>query len=409
MIESPSRRFLLPAALAWSTVALGIAEWTVGSGLAFRPFLAIADPRVGPAGFGALAAHGILCADDRRKRLVLRVGALLEIVRFVFLARAGIRLDVIAFSVGYGFFVAALIDFLFHHEWRSAAIASLVPIGMASAPLGLNGVVRQLTPLTFDGALYALDGTLRIPFSRVAGEVVDRIPALRAMSLIVYATLPGAIAAGLAYEEYNYRRGLLRGVGVNLLLAYMVSGTLAALLYVICPGTGPYHAFPNSFPSGLPDPASVPLGLAEFAPLSPRNAMPSLHFAWAVLLWRSLRGARRSLRVAAGTYVLLTIVATIGSGEHYVVDLIAALPFVVALEAATSHRFVPLYRRMVAFSVGMFFFAAWIILVRLAPSVVPFLSAHAELVWVLTLVTVLSSATVALRLGIIPVARESRL
>jgi hypothetical protein len=390
-------RILLPLALLWSVIVLGVVEWTVGSGLAFRPFFALADPRVGPAGFGALVVHAILCPTDRRKKIVLRTGVALEAARILLLLQRGIAPDVIAFSAGYGFFAAAVADFAWNREWRSAALASLVPIGMASAPLGLAGIVRRLTASTYDGALYALDATLRLPISQGFAGWMAALPPLRALSLITYAALPGAIAAGLAYEEYNYRRGVTRGVGVNLLLAYTLSGSLAAVLYIICPGTGPYHAFPGMFPNQLPDPATVSLSLAPFAPLAPRNAMPSLHFAWAVLLARSTAGARTSVRLIAWAFVLLTIAATIGSGEHYVVDLIAAIPFVIALEATTAHWSVLPSKRVLPLWVGVMLFVIWITIVRGGPVTIPFLRENPAAMWSLSLATILASALVALR------------
>lgn len=179
----------------------------------FQVFSSFADPRVGPAGFGALATHAILCPSDKRKRIVLRLGLVLEIVRLAMFAMRGVEIEVLAFSVGYGFFIAALGDFLIHREWRSAALAALVPIGVASAPLGLGGIVHRMTHLTYDGALFALDGSFRVKFSEWTGNLVARIPAVRAACLVSYAVLPGAIAAGLAYEEHNYRRRAIRGVG----------------------------------------------------------------------------------------------------------------------------------------------------------------------------------------------------
>jgi hypothetical protein len=339
----------------------------------------------------------MLCGSDSRRRVVLRSGLLLEIVRFAVVVWLGTPVDSAILSIGYGFFIASLVDFAFHREWRNAALAALVPLGMTNAAFGLSSVVRRMTPLTYDGALYALDATLAAPFTAVMGKLFSMSRGLSLASLAAYAMLPGAIAAGLGYEEYNYRRAVNRGVGVNVLLAYTVSGTIAAALYILCPGTGPIHAFPGAFPRNLPDPASVPLGLGPFAPLAPRNAMPSLHVAWAILLARSTARSRIAVRVAAWTFAALTTIATIGSGEHYVVDLIAAAPFLVALEAATAHRFIELRRRLVALAVGVAFFSAWILAVRHAAWSVPYFSAHPLIVWIFTIVTLAASALVALR------------
>jgi hypothetical protein len=342
-------------------------------------------------------AHAILCDSDQRRRFVLRIGLLLEVVRFAIVLSFHIPIDSALLSIGYGLLLSALFDFGRHREWRYAGLAVLVPVGMANAAFGLSSVVRRMTPTTYDGALYALDAALRIPFSAILGNLFLRIPALSLVSLIAYAMLPGSIAAGLGFEEYNSHRGRNRGVGVNLLLAYAISGTLAAALYIMCPGTGPFHAFPNSFPSHLPDPAAVPLGLAPFAPLSPRNAMPSLHVAWAVLLARSTAGSRLALRITAWTFALFTILATIGSGEHYVIDLVAAAPFLAALEAATAHRYISLKTRMIPLITGLMFFGAWIYAVRHAASIVPWVDANPAAYWIFTVATLAVSGFVALR------------
>jgi hypothetical protein len=393
---APRRQLLLPASLAWSVLLLGVLEWTAGANRP-APLLALADPYVGPAGFGALAVHGILCDDERRRVLVLRAGVALEILRFVFLAWRLIPLDAVVFSVGYGFLAAALIDFLIHHAWRPAALAALVPVGMAGSRLGLADIVQRLTPLTYDGTLLALDATLRVPFSRVAGHFFEAVPSVRMISLIAYAALPGAIAAGLAYEEYARRLGLARGVGVNMLLAYMVSGTIAALLYVLCPATGPSHAFATGFPGALPDPSSVPLQLAVFAPDSARNAMPSLHVTWAALLARSAAGSRRSVRIAAYIFAALTALATMGSGEHYIFDLIAVAPFLVALEAATAHWSISWRERVPALISGIALYALLMIVIRNGSVAVPHLARSPSLAWAFALLTMGIPIACALR------------
>jgi len=373
-----------------------VLEWIAGANRP-APLLALADPYVGPAAFGALAVHGMLCTDERRRVLVLRSGITLEILRFVFLAWRSVPLGSVVFSVGYGFLAAALVDLLVHHEWRPAALAALVPIGMATSRLGLADIVQRLTPLTYDGTLLALDATLRVPFSRLGGQLFEAAPSIRMISLISYAALPGAIAAGLAYEEYSYTRGLARGVGVNMLLAYMVSGTIAAVLYVLCPATGPSHAFGTGFPGALPNPSSVSLQLAFFAPDSPRNAMPSLHVTWAVLLARSTAGARLSIRIAAYTFAALTALATIGSGEHYIFDLIAVAPFLVVLEAATAHWSISWRQRIPALISGTLFYALLMIVIRDGSVAVPLLARSPSLAWAFAVLTMAIPLACSLR------------
>jgi hypothetical protein len=393
---NPRRQLLLPVSLIWSLLLLGTLAWIRG-GAGPSPLFTLTDPYVGPAAFGALVVHGILCPFDRRRVFVLRAGVLLEILRFALLMHHHVALDVVVFSTGYGFLIAALADFMVHGEWRPAALAALVPVGMASARLGLGDVVQRLTPLTYDGTLLALDATLRIPFSRFAGGLFVDIPVIAVLSLVAYAALPGAIASGLAYEEYANERGLRRGVGTNLLLAYMVSGTIASLLYVLCPATGPSHAFANFFPGSLPDPGKVPLHLAPLAPGAPRNAMPSLHVAWAILLARSVAGARAWVRAAAWVFAALTILATLGSGEHYVFDLVAVAPFLVVLEAATARRSISWRRRAPALVCGGALYALLMIVIRNGTASIPILSGAPSLAWGLAAITVGVPVMFALR------------
>jgi hypothetical protein len=186
------------------------------------------------------------------------------------------------------------------------------------------------------------------------------------------------------------------GVGADLLLAYAISGIIAAFLYILFPGTGPVHAFPGLFPSHLPGPLSVSLGLSNLGSHAPRNAMPSLHLAWAIILARSTIGAGRLLRVGTFAFAAFIALATLGSGEHYLIDLVVALPFVIALEAASARSSVPLSRRRVALIVGLSLYAAWMLIVRVAPFTVPLFARAPWLEWLLVGVTIVASARFAL-------------
>jgi hypothetical protein len=88
------------------------------------------------------------------------------------------------------------------------------------------------------------------------------------------------------------------------LLAMFIAALLAAPCYLLFPAVGPAH---------LSD------------ALAPRNSIPSLHFAWAFLaFWY----CPRPWRWQVAGFVLLTGVATITTGEHYFIDLFAAVPLI---------------------------------------------------------------------------------
>ena len=79
-------------------------------------------------------------------------------------------------------------------------------------------------------------------------------------------------------------------------------------------------------------PAQGPAFYAIGVTNCPRNAIPSLHMTWPLLLFFSCR--RRIQKIGASVLVLLTILATLGIGQHYLVDLVVAVPFALAIHAA---------------------------------------------------------------------------
>jgi len=90
--------------------------------------------------------------------------------------------------------------------------------------------------------------------------------------------------------------------------------------------------FGNDYPSNMPGLSDFNLTLVSVFPTA-RNAMPSLHFSWALLLLLNIPKKLKHARAFFMAYCFLTVVATLGTGEHYFVDLIAALPFVAMVQA----------------------------------------------------------------------------
>jgi len=72
--------------------------------------------------------------------------------------------------------------------------------------------------------------------------------------------------------------------------------------------------------------------------------------------------------VALLLYVCLTIVATLGLGQHYLVDLVVSLPFALAVQSATSYLLPVKLRRIPALIAGIGFTAAWLLIIRFGVS-----------------------------------------
>jgi hypothetical protein len=111
--------------------------------------------------------------------------------------------------------------------------------------------------------------------------------------------------AYLAMPDITIRR--------RFLVALATTAVLILPFYLLCPCAGPRY-----FLQGTP-------GL---------NAMPSGHFAWALLIfWFARRYCGRAVRVAALVFMVLTCLATLGTGEHYIIDLVVSVPFAAGIWA----------------------------------------------------------------------------
>ncbi len=211
----------------------------------------------------------------------------------------------------------------------------LLPVGIISFALAsliaLNLNVRiHLRSLDF--YLYMFDGSLGFQPSFRLGQICFRYHAVADLARFIYCALPVVIAmvcAGYLKLESAWRP-------LEILASAAVLGYL---LYFVFPASGPLYAAGSSFP-GSPHPFATlsqmhPHAIALPGP-APRNAIPSLHVTWALLLWFNCRPFSSTSRKLVLMFVILTALATLGIGEHYLADLAVALPFAVAVQALWS-------------------------------------------------------------------------
>jgi hypothetical protein len=181
-------------------------------------------------------------------------------------------------------------------------------------------------------------------------------------AMLTYLSLPFAMAVVCAWQIPL----AARKISWHMLIVLLLAGVSGWLLYNVVPGTGPIYAFGKNFPwNGIPYNALSTFVLQKMSvPTNiPRNAMPSLHVGWVVLLFWNGRSFPRALRAALLLYVCLTVVATLGSGQHYLVDLVVSLPFALAVQATASYS-LPRSRRITALVAGLALTGAWLFLVR---------------------------------------------
>ena len=207
--------------------------------------------------------------------------------------------------------------------------ADLIEVGSIPLLCILSGVAVSLAatviPTTYDPFLYAFDLSLGFRTSFVVGQFFRSHAAIAYAAALAYNYLPiGLIALRIVQLRHGDR-------GVDLRLIFATLGAVGFSLYAICPAVGPVHAF-SGFPDNLP--ASVALARIPIG-LMPRNAIPSLHVGWALLVFVNAWSGSWSRWVAvwAAIFLALTALATLGSGEHYLIDLVVAVPLTLAIQA----------------------------------------------------------------------------
>jgi len=215
----------------------------------------------------------------------------------------------------------------------------------AAVCLALQGAFLRDVP-TWDAHLYLADESVAHAAAFRLAVIFSSWPWLESWAEAVYLNLPfAAVAAYLLIAADSAARAR------RFVTSFLVLTGVGYACYLLTPGAGtlswPDAVFPSQPPSVV---TNWPLVPGTF----PRNCLPSLHLSWALLiLWR-IPG--RWAHAAWWLFVVPTLVGTISFGGHYVVDLVASLPFVAAIELAMQRR-----RSCVA-AAGLF--AGWIAVIR---------------------------------------------
>lgn len=249
-----------------------------------------------------------------------------------------------------------------------------------------------LHPKTFDLYLYSVDCSLRVQFSFLLGQVFSRYLWFRFAALLFYIALPLPLA--LVYAAHLRLRNKS---ALPVMLAFLVTGPMGVLFYNMVPATGPVHIFGQSFPwHPLSTSQAMHLVLETVPVKGAQNAIPSLHMAWALLAWWNSKGLSRWIRAIALAFVIFTVFATMGIGEHYFVDLVVAFPFALMVQALCLYPLRFKYgARRVAFLFGAFASLAWMALISFAT---PFLWISPVIPWTMVMATISISSLLMHRL-----------
>lgn len=271
----------------------------------------------------------------------------------------------------------------------------------SSGPLALT---FRLHPKTFDLFLYSFDQSLGVQLSFKVGQVVLASHFLTRTMVGAYYLLPLAIM-------FTYARLLVRDRTLAMIafLAFLIAGPVGVVFYNLIPGCGPGCLTGGKYPFEMLSTEQLrQLPLRPLLEGGARNAFPSLHLGWALLtLWYSER-LSLAMRVAMAIFFIGTVFATLGLGEHYFIDLVAAFPFALMIQAACALN-VPIFnaRRAVPLLAGLGLMFGWVVLLRWGLAVAWI---NPVVPWLFVAVTIFSTVVLQARLrGVLfePVNQQS--
>ena len=255
-------------------------------------------------------------------------------------------------------------------EGRRTILLALIPGILILASNHFAGYLHKWTeiahPNTFDLYLYSFDASMHVPIAFLAGQAFAKWKVFGNVSFVFYVGLPFTLA--IVYAGQAVR---LREKAIPIFMAFLIAGPIGGILYNLFPALGPVHLFAERFPWQPLTTDQARRLLLEPVPLSGlRNAIPSLHMGWTLMAWWYSRGLSIWERGLAFLFVALTIFATMGTGEHYFIDLVVAFPFILFLQAlcAVSLEWND-SRRLLPFVVGLMVPLVWLWTLRFEPHV----------------------------------------
>ncbi len=158
---------------------------------------------------------------------------------------------------------------------------------------------------------------------------------------------------------------------MNVFLGLFIAGPVAVVFYNLLPACGPIYLFGSRFPF-----APMPVQQIKEMLVQPvlvsgaRNAFPSLHLAWALLACWYAEGLSYWTKSFLLLFFAGTVLSTLGLGEHYFVDLVAAFPFALMIHAGCALHLPWLSpKRLAPLLTGLLLILGWIVLLRFELSI----------------------------------------
>lgn len=204
---------------------------------------------------------------------------------------------------------------------------STLNITLGWATSGLLELNQFLLPNTIDYDVYRIDAAFHGFATQCVLLFEHSFPLLQTFVLSTYGMLSISLFFAVLLVILDNRMNSL-----NIWRTLSVPFGLAFILYSLMPMSGPIYAFPNNiFPYNMPNILDVAASARAIPPAS-RNGMPSMHLTGALLVFFILAAIRPKIYFYLSIIlVVTTFFATLALGEHYLLDLIVALPFAASL------------------------------------------------------------------------------
>ncbi|WP_241827057.1 phosphatase PAP2 family protein [Streptomyces graminilatus] len=241
-------------------------------------------------------------------------------------------------------------------------------------------ITSKTRPLVLDQYVAAADHALGDP-SWLMGRVV-RATGPVGTHLLDWVYIQLAVFA-VCVALYQLRNVAAEGrfPSHHVVRTFLAIGLLGPGIYMLFPVVGPVFTYGSgAFGTGgghwalaqlwpdTPPPFTAPRQM-PYDSITPRNCMPSLHTAWATVIFIHSRKGPRFLRYAGTFWLVATLSATLGFGYHYGADLVAGVVFALTVEAgmrALAHGWDRSATRLVAHGVTVF--AALLVSYRYLPT-----------------------------------------
>ena len=267
------------------------------------------------------------------------------------------------------------------------AASAIAPLADPTVSAYLNLTVA-LQPATFDLGAYRFDAMLGFQPSASLALLAEHVPWFMVVLIGAYMFQPYGISLLYAMQRVAPQRQPFSVIAFQAVTALLS----AVLFYHLYPVTGPKYAFGAAFPAALPDAGQLQ-GLSSLVPQGARNGVPSMHFAWALALWlNACCLGVKWVRALFAAWLGLTVLSTLALGEHYLVDLVVAVPLVVGILGLCALDFPWSRERARAVGVGLGLTLAWILALRFGSG--PLLAAPGVFAWLAIGGTIVASAMV---------------